>query len=648
MFGFDEPFAHPVPSFNTPVNPPSSEPDEGDLVTVCFSAEWLKVVTGALMALTLQSTWAGTPEEIEQAQGRAQMLMELFNSPVGVCSIEAPYWDDPEADDASAIEPANNQDWYGQLQADPETGDLAWHERLSIWAVTAFVAVVGTPLAALQFFIIAPKVVFAFRGGFIGGIAKIFCNGLEVASVDTYRNNPGELIELAVDLVECFGGGMGAMDMGANVWVALSDEQNPAVEGQATLQVLRKRLQDATEMSYQLRQSPDNSCLLEQSSDGTTWTTAFDFSICIPPATQTIMETVINNNTWVNPFSPSVTFISLPGYDDGQKDNAYAALCYACTMLVDAMCSANLSAKQGTLTAETVTAIAVGLAGTILAIFATGFTFGVLMPVALAIASATLASIAAIEGLSEGVWSDTDNKAALACLALANLTNVSVDLTNFKTAFAGADCLTSDQQDMAEIFTSELANVATEQTLFDDFMNAIGSANAAAQSGVLGASCVCDDTTWSYCVRPSNARGMVTLEDIVDSPTCEANSHNVGTVNEGADRWDQSWDGSGVASCQPVIRFFIPSGSALTSAYAYGSFGSGVRVGGYAFNGGAPVCGAGIGIPADHVGALVTTSGQTVELAFAMANNAAVADGYVDYLIISGTGASPFGTCTTC
>jgi len=31
-----------------------------------------------------------------------------------------------------------------------------------------------------------------------------------------------------------------------------------------------------------------------------------------------------------------------------------------------------------------------------------------------------------------------------------------------------------------------------------------------------------------------------------------------------------------------------------------------------------------------------------------MANNAAVADGYVDYLIISGTGASPFGTCTTC
>jgi len=71
-------------------------------------------------------------------------------------------------------------------------------------------------------------------------------------------------------------------------------------------------------------------------------------------------------------------------------------------------------------------------------------------------------------------------------------------------------------------------------------------------------------------------------------------------------------------------------------------------VGGYAFNGGAPVCGAGIAIPSDHIGGGVTSEGVSVELAFAMANNAGVANGHVDYILVSGTGANPFGACTTC
>jgi len=79
VLGFNEPFAHPVSSFNQPVNPPLSDPDTGDLVTVCFAFEWLAPVMGALSQLTLQSTWVGEPDDILLAQNRAQLLCSMFS-----------------------------------------------------------------------------------------------------------------------------------------------------------------------------------------------------------------------------------------------------------------------------------------------------------------------------------------------------------------------------------------------------------------------------------------------------------------------------------------------------------------------------------------------------------------------------------------
>jgi hypothetical protein len=85
VFGADRPFAPSVGSFQVPVSPPDSDPDDGDQVTVCFSAAWLPFVLGSLQQLTLQATWKGDVDAIQLAQDRAQLLIAMFGGEVGGC-----------------------------------------------------------------------------------------------------------------------------------------------------------------------------------------------------------------------------------------------------------------------------------------------------------------------------------------------------------------------------------------------------------------------------------------------------------------------------------------------------------------------------------------------------------------------------------
>lgn len=86
VFGADQPFPPSVGSFQVPVVAPDSDPDEGDQVTVCFSATWLPLVIGALQQLTLQATWQGDTATIQAAQDRAQLLIAMFGGDVGGCT----------------------------------------------------------------------------------------------------------------------------------------------------------------------------------------------------------------------------------------------------------------------------------------------------------------------------------------------------------------------------------------------------------------------------------------------------------------------------------------------------------------------------------------------------------------------------------
>lgn len=86
VLGSGNPFAPSVGSFQVPVTPPDIDPDEGELLTVCFNAAWLPFVLGALQQLTLQATWSGDDDTVLLAQSRAQMLLAMVGSPDGGCN----------------------------------------------------------------------------------------------------------------------------------------------------------------------------------------------------------------------------------------------------------------------------------------------------------------------------------------------------------------------------------------------------------------------------------------------------------------------------------------------------------------------------------------------------------------------------------
>lgn len=82
----DSVFARPVSSFNTPVPPPTSDPDAGPSVSVCVSTEWIAYIIGALKQLLLQTTWQTTdPDLLNQTQGRVFNLIDMFSS-APICS----------------------------------------------------------------------------------------------------------------------------------------------------------------------------------------------------------------------------------------------------------------------------------------------------------------------------------------------------------------------------------------------------------------------------------------------------------------------------------------------------------------------------------------------------------------------------------
>lgn len=644
MFG-DKEFAGV--GYPTPVSFP--EDTTCLLVQVPASSEWWAIMIGLLYSLTFEDGW----QQFEGGMSRedaAAHWSDMFNDALDLAStsnqceanVPAPYWE--TALNSDDEEPANAQEWYGELvpsaalaaapggflvfDADP---DYHWTEKIADWILAGFLAIAFSPAAGIKYITFVPKARIAFRRQDWGAFARIFINGILDREVDTY--SPVEdLINEDVDLSAYTPNEDGSHE----IWIANSDTHNEAATPTADgygIAVVRKNIEEGAVMTYQLRQNPDNACQLQQSDDGgDTWTLAFDYSLCIPPAQQTILETVINNNTWVNPFSPTITFISQSGYNDTQKDAAYQALCYAVGALVESMASAAYQAKQGELTTETLVSIGLGIASAILLAFDI-LTFGAFTPVALAIAGAALAAIAAIEALSAGVWLDADNLAALKCLALANLTNLPVTLANFQTAFHHADCLTSDQQAMAAIFAAMLSNVGTAQDLYDNYLNTIGNANSAAQSGVLAASCVCEDSwSWSW----DFSEGNYGIWEVIFGTVAAGGL----ICGENADGWPSIG--------RVDAEFFMPDGSEISQVDVFWHFpGSGsswqLRLD-YEGYGGAhdqvnnpPSC------PTPFTSNIGGSGSKTWSIFAAFPGTGA--DMLMTGIKVTGSGANPFGTC---
>lgn len=259
-------FKPQVSSFENAVVIPSSDPDEGDMTTVCFSYEWLPYVLGALSQLQQRGTWQGTEADKTEAIGLATNLLELFTTPV--CDVPAPYWDAENADDADDSAPRTNQIWYGELLSPPE--GLTWREQVGYWAITAFLAIAATPAAAIAFTVLAKRFVLAWQTHNLGGIVRVFVDASEVGTVDTYSVEDG-VVEMPVLIVDDEEGFVAESVTSHVLWVEMTGEANPAVTGIPSIRVIRKRLDEQALVPAGQRFNPTTGKTQRSWDGGATW-----------------------------------------------------------------------------------------------------------------------------------------------------------------------------------------------------------------------------------------------------------------------------------------------------------------------------------------------------------------------------------------
>ena len=75
----EEPYGHPVSSFEQPISVPADDPGAGTLMSVCFAQAWLPLILGCLAQLLQESTWdTSDPAIMALAQDRAMTLQDMF------------------------------------------------------------------------------------------------------------------------------------------------------------------------------------------------------------------------------------------------------------------------------------------------------------------------------------------------------------------------------------------------------------------------------------------------------------------------------------------------------------------------------------------------------------------------------------------
>lgn len=251
---------------------PVSIPEDTVCRTLHIPADgaWQALVMGVLYTLTQDWNWqqfeGGITREAA-AERWSLMFDDVYNNLDCSPDVPAPYWDDADGNDADDTAPSDDQPWYGIIAPDGVT----FEEQIQIWVIAAFVAVAATPAAAIAFLPLANRFVLAFHQHDLGGIVRVFINASEVAKVDTYAPSDG-VINTTISLPES-AMGFTAFDTEDPpvLWVVMSDEVNPAVDGEPNIQVIRKRLDQAEVTPPNIRWNSDCDCVQQTPDGGETW-----------------------------------------------------------------------------------------------------------------------------------------------------------------------------------------------------------------------------------------------------------------------------------------------------------------------------------------------------------------------------------------
>lgn len=453
----------------------------------------------------------------------------------------------------------------------------------------------------------------------------------------------------------------GAMQTLANWWVWEKDEAHTAT---LVAQVWRRITIDAHQAFYEqrgcdvpfmLRQNADNSCLLEQSADGgDTWTTAFDFSICIPPAIQTIVDQVgaIYNAGWQpSTFAPNDTWVHSTGDTVAESDGRTEALCYAAKQAVGILCDSLIGVYQGTITlvnlAEAIVTLATPFAAILGGPAFAGFA-----------AAASFMALEFVENMVASdiaILSDPDIRQFLACALYQQLSSRPVELGAFITAFDDDfTCRSADEQRAAELMNGVLSVAETAQRAYNGFSDVMASATLAQRAGVVP-SCACPPAIWEYCLPL--ARWWDWSERV--DPFEYNCAHAIASVPEASElitfAGEPVWNCGASGGYRAMARKFhiwVPSGTTVTEvSYSHiGTLGTPnddlyakrIRVNSNCFS-----CSACFGSPIAL--SSLTISGEDMEVEVSILNSGGLADNEgINQIKIRGTGVPLFGACTTC
>lgn len=302
-------------------------------------------------------------------------------------------------------------------------------------------------------------------------------------------------------------------------WSDASDENYNAIQ-----QVL-KLLEGEHCMRFQLRQNPDNSCLIEQSIDGgLSWSDAFDLSLCSSIVDGSNPQTILNNfytttyNTYqnyvyqnyVSNYINSVTDIAPElGYGDADDEYRDDALCYALGKFVDSVCNqANEYFNSVNDTANDLR-VALALAAAVVGIIALGAS-GVGTPAAVILAAdatmwaAGIGLGSALGGVLFDHWSETNQSAYnddqakqdIVCCLYNNLAGIDFDQDDFIAAFNCTGLSTN-----ATAIYDAAAILAQENATYASMVSNMSYGLAAAKAGLLP-ECLCQ--TWCYVLTGSD------------------------------------------------------------------------------------------------------------------------------------------------
>jgi hypothetical protein len=619
-------------------------------------------MSGALLELTYAWNWEqyGTMTPTEAAAAFLDIYNQYALESACEVLVPAPYWDDDNGDDTDIELPADEQDWWGELV------DGLFQTRIEDWIVAAgFLAVTGSPSAAVKFLVAAPKFRLLIQAGEWGRIIKILIDGVEyVSELDTY--SPVDAV-LSVDVIVPPSMLFAVSDASDTheLIIAATDAHNEAavpIDGEFQMRIIRKQLTESeVGVSTILRQNPENSCQMQYSiDDGDTWSLAYDFSLCVPNFGETLINIGTGNTVIINPAAPTETFTSQPGDTDEQKQARVDGLCYASQTIVAGMMQAAFFACDGTATGLNLGGLVLGII-TIVLVGVEIVSAGSLTALLMAAFAALLEIAGQVQALDCNAYLDPDTANIMTCLVFQNLMNKGVTLANFRQAFSNFECLTGDAHDVASVLNSMLQSPSQGQALFDNFLNALAGAQSAALQGATLPSCICDDETWCYMANfQTGQQDWIAIaapeQGIAAIYVAGCGFRSLpyeGTVATAS--WVNQWDCSSALSAGLNIEreFYVPNGCVVTEAtLRFNSVAGGVGLEGQRVLIDGSACFVNDLTPGGgHFDFVVEMGGLTEgthTLNFGAADNGGGAQLDIYALELRGTGVSLFGYCNNC